>query len=278
MSKYKVIFLGLGCFGLGAAAGYIYASRTLRDMYLQDIRETKQFYNDKLEELGVMPANAEYEVLPDDYEEASDEEVKEAFERVTGMRWDTGEPLEVPVTDEEYERMIGGGSRRVVTNYNKPDLRVLAQDKGINDPYHGDEYEDEEDYLDEEEELELLSDEFARDQEEHRKNERPYVIAFDEFQEGPEDYERVELFYYAEDRVLCDDMDIKVEVDDEEELVGFDYEDVLDVQTTAWVKNDVIRALYEINMVNGSYERDVKNAIETPAERENRMRNRRKRR
>lgn len=293
INKYKLIAFGLGCFGVGVVTGYIYANRTLREMYLEDIQETKNFYNKKLEELGVMPAESEYKKIKEtDFDEGNgdfegfviatgddvtDEEARSYYERVMGRDSHTGEPFEVDLTEEEFDRMVNVGSRRIRTNYNKPDLRVLADEKLRNDPYHGDDMEEEDDFMTEEEELDYLSDEFIREQAEHRANKRPYVIDHDEFATAPDDYESIILYYYAEDRALVDENDDRVSIDDEEELLGFDYEDVIDIQTTAWVRNDYISAVYEINRVEGSYERDVLNAIETPSERAKRLERRKNR-
>ena len=69
--------------------------------------------------------------------------------------------------------------------------------------------------------------------------------------------------------MLCEDDDSIVE--EEEELVGFDYEDVLSMQTTAWVRNDTLMIGYEICRIDDSYNRSVANALETPKEREHRL-------
>ena len=65
-------------------------------------------------------------------------------------------------------------------------------------------------------------------------------------------------------------------MEDEEGLVGFDYEDTLDMQTTAWVRNDILMTIYEIHRVDESYQQVVVNARETPKEREARISRRRK--
>ena len=122
--------------------------------------------------------------------------------------------------------------------------------------------------------IEARAEEFAKRKNENRSNGLPYVIDFDEYEETIEGYERQTLYYYSKDRVLCEDND--EEVEDEEVLVGFDYEDVLDMQTTAWVRNDQIMVIYEIIRVDDSYAETVANAIETPSERERRISNRRR--
>ena len=65
-------------------------------------------------------------------------------------------------------------------------------------------------------------------------------------------------------------------VEDEEGIIGFDYEDVLDMQTTAWVRNDELMTLYEIHRIDQSYASAVANVVETPREREYRLMSRKK--
>ena len=123
-------------------------------------------------------------------------------------------------------------------------------------------------------ELEKIADEYARRRSENMKNGEPYLIEPEEYHDGPEDYDHQALYYYAEDRTLCEDDDRQVE--DEEECVGFDYEDKLDMQMTCWVRNDKLRVLYEIHRIDDSYKKAVLGVSETPREREFRIQGRRK--
>ena len=74
--------------------------------------------------------------------------------------------------------------------------------------------------------------------------------------------------------MICEDDDSEVE--DEEGVIGFDYEDILDMQTTAWVRNDILETLYEIHRIDDSYQLAVLGLVETPKEREYRIMGRRK--
>lgn len=127
-----------------------------------------------------------------------------------------------------------------------------------------------------EDELDQEAEEYARRRAENIQSNRPYLIEPEEYREGPEDYDHQVLYYYAEDRTLCEDDDTKIDENDEEECVGFDYEDKLDMQTTAWVRNDQLRVLYEIHRIDDSYKKAVQNVSETPREREFRIQGRRK--
>jgi hypothetical protein len=48
------------------------------------------------------------------------------------------------------------------------------------------------------------------------------------------------------------------------------------MQTTCWVRNDVLRVLYEIHRIDDSYKKAVRGVSETPREREFRIQGRRK--
>lgn len=256
----KNTLIGLTIFGAGAGVGYFVCKRRLVAQYQEDVADVKQFYMNKIEELGVMDEDFDPDDIIDDEDEEwnEHEEDEEYFNRV--MKYSSG-------VRQEY-----GGKGRPIINYNKPPLDI--RDWG--DLEEDEEDDDEEDPMDlaYEAELEARAEEFATRRYENKMAGRPYVINHDEFEDGPEEYERQCLYYYSVDRVLCEDDDSKV--DDEEVLVGFDYEDILDMQTTAWVRNDQIMVLYEIHRVDGSYAKTVANAIETPREREYRILGRRK--
>lgn len=264
----KQMLIGVVLVGSGGVAGYFISRKVLDKQYQCDIAEVKQLYQEKLEELDAMieSVDARCEALAEDEEET--EEEREAREIVSTYR---------------------GERRRSIIEYNKPSLDSFKA--AMEEMYHegdedGDEEEEEDDEDDEEHipssedpeyeaELEERADEYARRRIENEQNDRPYLIEPEEYHEdGPDDYERQTLYYYADDRTLCEDDD--TEVDDEEECVGFDYEDKLDMQTTCWVRNDQLRVLYEIHRIDDAYSSAVKNVSETPREREFRLQGRRK--
>ena len=122
-------------------------------------------------------------------------------------------------------------------------------------------FENEEEYDDYEEtdeeyqaEIESLANEMAARVESKKAQGLPYVIPHSEFEEIEVGYTKTVLYYYSVDNVLCEEDDTKIETDDEETLVGFDYEDVLEMQTTAWVRNDEIKTLYQIHRIDESYQ------------------------
>lgn len=256
----KKIVVGITTFGVGYGAGYLISKKK----YLEDLAEVKQFYYNKIEEMGVMSEDFEPD-MEDQDEEDDDEEDEEVIEK---------ESEEYFQKAMKYSSAIdsGFGSRgRPIINYNKPPLDI--QDWGDLEEDPEDEEADDMDIA-YEAELEARAEEFAKRKYENKINGLPYVIDYAEYQDGPEEYEREFLYYYSVDRVLCEEDDAIVE--DEEELVGLDYEDVLDMQTTVWVRNDELLTLYEIHRIDESYKISVEGAVETPRERQYRILGRRK--
>ena len=265
MNKPLHITITLGAFGAGIALGYYICNKRLSKRYQEDVAEVKEFYMEKIKEIGVMGEDFTPEHLSEEEDSEDDENNEE-------------DDLDEEEIKEYYDRVMKYSSTaqphnskgKPIIKYNKPPLQV--SDWGDLEPTdEGEEEPTDEEY---EAEIEARAEEFAKRKNENKTNGLPYVIDFDEYEEIVEGYERQTLYYYSKDRVLCEDND--EEVEDEEVLVGFDYEDVLDIQTTAWVRNDQIMVLYEIIRVDDSYAATVANAIETPAERERRISNRRK--
>lgn len=274
MFEYKNALFGVGMFGLGAISGYFVARKMYNDQFRQDVADIQAFYKEKLAELGVMDEGFEPPEDPPEEDDEDDEDDEDPRAAVVKKYRDDG--------------------RKVVdyTKYSKPSLedmkKALKKYGGsIVVPADGDEHLGEVGYTDDEDEeytprddpeyeaeLEKISDEYARRRSENMRNGTPYLIEPEEYHEGVEDYERQALYYYAVDRTLCEDDDQKVT--DEEEVVGFDYEDKLDMQTTCWVRNDKTRVLYEIHRINDSYKKAVLGVSETPREREFRVQGRRK--
>lgn len=266
----KRILGNIVIFGIGVGTGYLICKKTLTEQYKIDLSDVKQFYYGKLDEMGVMDEDFEPEDLND---EEGDEDEQENIE-------DEDDEMDEQEIKDYYERVMkysntirqgDEGKGRPLINYNKPPLDISEWGDIEEDPE--DEDEDEMD-LAYEAELEARAEEFAQRKYENRSNGRPYVIDYNEWKDGPEEYERQFLYYYSADRVLCEDDDSEVE--DEEELIGFDYEDVLDMQTSVYVRNDSILTLYEIHRIDASYKDTVANALETPREREYRLLSRRK--
>ena len=268
----KNLSIGAVIFAAGALTGYLVGMARLRKQYQEDLGEVKDFYMEKLHELGVLEKD---ELIPEAIIDRIIEDDSEAY-RATEEYFNQVKGYSTAATENLDHAGIRGKGRPLI-KYNKPPLLPEDDDEidENEDPYE-DYDEDIEEEIDEayEAELNARAEEFAMRKHENKSNGLPYVIDHREFEDGPDEYERMTLYYYSEDRVLCEDDDSIVE--DEEGLVGFDYEDVLDMQTTAWVRNDTLLTLYEIHRLDYSYSKSVANIVETPREREYRIMGRRK--
>lgn len=279
----KSFLIGSIAFLAGVVSGYFVCKTKLeeqyREQYKEEAAELRKYYVDKKDS-------------DEDKNEESDEISSEDEEEDTSEIIQTIKPASDEETAEYVNNLINKLSYaksknepRVLINYSKPDIDELAKrlkdalnkSRVPQDPTAAlEEYEDDEEEPDAEYEAELeqLADEQAKLAAEHKKNKEPYLISSEEYKEHVPGYSYQSLYYYSDDRVLCEDDDAVV--DDEEAVVGFDYEDVLEMQTTAWVRNDRLSAMYEIHKIPKSYNLDVLNNIETPREREFRIQGRRK--
>ena len=291
MSRLAKVLFGTGMFGLGVITGFLVGKKVLDEEYRKDVADIQAFYKSKIEELGVMEEGFELPEEDDDDDEDKDEDSDDEEDDSQSFQADIEDAL------ASYR----GERRRVVidyTKYSKPSLEdlknrlsdetaftnsggvsVIVQADGSEKLGHVDDNEEEEEYVPSDDpayeaELEQQAEDYARRRLENMNRGEPYLIEWDEYRDGPEDYDRQALYYYSKDRTLCEDDD--AEVKDEEECVGFDYEDKLDMQTTCWVRNDKLRVLYEIHRIDDSYKKAVLGISETPREREFRIQGRRK--
>lgn len=157
--------------------------------------------------------------------------------------------------------------RKVVTNYQKPDLATLAKHSEVDEDPEQDEDNDmteEEDEEDEEEmEAEARSARMA-----NVDREEPYEIdqwQFDE-EEEYEHYDKIHLYYYRFDDVICDDNDEQIE--DVEDIIGWAFYKTLERRTLAHVRNEKLHTDYEIHALSKSFGEDVTGRLETDKERE----------
>ena len=83
----------------------------------------------------------------------------------------------------------------------------------------------------------------------------PYIINDQEFSEECDHHDKVSLYYYQLDDVLCDEYEEVIE--EIEEKVGYDALSVLDMQTTVWVRNEPLCIDYEIISIKKSFAETV---------------------
>ena len=85
---------------------------------------------------------------------------------------------------------------------------------------------------------------------------QPYLISCDEYTDEFSHHDKVSLYYYRDDDVLCEE-DNEEPIDDIEATVSYDALSTLDMQTTVWVRNEPLGIDYEIMGVRGSYSESV---------------------
>lgn len=156
--------------------------------------------------------------------------------------------------------------RKVVTNYQKPDLATLAKHSEVDEDPEQDEDNDmtEEEEEDEEEmEAEARSARMA-----NVDREEPYEIDQWQFaeEEEYEHYDKIHLYYYRFDDVICDDNDEQIE--DVEDIIGWAFYKTLERRTLAHVRNEKLHTDYEIHALSKSFGEDVTGRLETDKERE----------
>jgi len=83
----------------------------------------------------------------------------------------------------------------------------------------------------------------------------PYVIDDREFSEEFDHHDKISLYYYKLDDVLCEENEEIIQ--EIESTIGYDSLHVLDMQTTVWVRNEPLRIDYEIMALNKSYAETV---------------------
>ena len=135
------------------------------------------------------------------------------------------------------------------------------------------ETEDEETLTEEDDELAITGEEVVTT---HSSTNRVYCISGDEYENDCPDYDKLVLYYYVVDDVLCDDKDEII--DDIEDYICYEALGMLSMQTTIWVRNEKLRTDFEVIPINKPYAETnfkFKNENLTPRERYMRQKQRR---
>ena len=202
----------------------------------------------------------------DFYEQLAEEEiesVKKSFEKYREMIKE-----EKPHTNKDDAKMEVDGTPKtkyVVTN-NNPLVRSSLERNPVerakrayhlgatrnkeNIPLDDEnvETEDEENLTEEDDELAVTGEEVVTT---YPSTNRVYCISGDEYENDCPDYDKLSLYYYVVDDVLCDDKEEII--DDIEDYICYDALDMLSMQTTVWVRNEKLRTDFEVISVNKSY-------------------------
>ena len=85
----KNIAMGITIFGAGLGLGYFICNKRLSKRYQEDVAEVKEFYMEKLKEIGVMGVDLGVtgedftpEYLDDEEDDLDEEEVRAYYDRV----------------------------------------------------------------------------------------------------------------------------------------------------------------------------------------------------
>jgi hypothetical protein len=163
MNGIGKIFFGTTMFGLGVIAGYYACKRRLEEQYRMDVDDIQTFYNEKLDEFGVMDPDVSFEHFDDDYDddydekydddydEKYDDDYDEKYDDDYDEKYDDDDYDEKYDDDEEYTSIITGNgdvlcydklsgrylkssytpssndTRRVVVDYTKPSLEAMQK-------------------------------------------------------------------------------------------------------------------------------------------------------
>lgn len=230
---YKILLLKFAIFALGAGVGFLSAKKIYEEYYAQLAQE---------------------EI----------DSVKEAFENRRELTVVTSEN---GMTDDEYEKKEVTGeecsaSIKERTNNNVSLVRSFL-DGNINEQakknYNLVSMKKDEATIDEDEEVTggPVTDAAGKTEEEMDLTQvdrtLPYIIDDREFTEEFDHHDKISLYYYTVDEVLCDEHEEVI--NDIEEIVGYD-EDVfaaLDMHTAVWVRNEPLCIDYEIISINKSF-------------------------
>lgn len=247
----KKVFINALVFLAGGVAGFFTAKKLFEEHYAElaqdEIEDMRRYYEEKME-----PTEEEDTDRPNPNFQPSYEEYEKRVEPYRS----NNNPLVRPES----------GTR--VMSYNEIAKAKMAESLGIRSPSEeflrtsnpAQDIEDEE-----EEEDEEVTDDAGYSEDEYNdqdrlKNPNPYPISEDSFHNENPDYDKISLYYYTYDDLLCEeDNEIITNVGG---TVGFDVIEQLEKRPTAWARNDMFEIDYEICVVRNHYN-DVVDQHET---------------
>ena len=237
-------FITLLAFVCGGGVGYLVSKKLLEEKYAQitqeEIDSVKEYYSTKASHVitgggsglgGTNLGNGGSGCT--DTPDPSDKDRTNKMPLVRNSINDAG-----PVT-------------RTVTSYNEMAKEKMKSDLGFGGAEPNDESE-EEPYVDaagfyEGDHIDYGGERDLSDVD----RSAPYVISDREFTDEFPHHDKVSLYYYTHDDVLVDEGErFMEEIDD---TVGWDVFKVLEMQSSAWVRNEPLGIDYEICAVRGSF-------------------------
>ena len=174
-----------------------------------------------------------------------------------------------------YKEKYDGASAKEARLPIKPDLHTLAtkqvyefegQDEEVTDAkYYESDEEEAQAILDEDLSLET-QEELNEDLTSQYKSEpkEPYLIDYAEWAKPSEVFDKVDLYYYRGDDVVCDTQDNIIH--DPEDILGYAWMNEMQKKTTVFVRNEKISIDYEIHSLPLLYSDEVTARLETDKE------------
>lgn len=182
---------------------------------------------------------------------------------------------------KEYWREKNEGDKDNSKNYphskslQKPDLHTLVKpystsvleqfDEEANVRYFDSEEEEAQAQMDEALALEAQEEFNEEMQAEADPDVDPYLISYAEFCKKSDVYDKVDLYYYRLDDILCDTKDTIMQ--NPEDILGWDWMKEMQKINTAFVRNEKLKIDYEIYPITGAFSDEVASRLETDKER-----------
>jgi hypothetical protein len=239
MLVMKNFFINVAVFAAGAGAGYLVAKKYYQKIAEDEIAEMRKYFEQRSERI----------------EKEIEEKLRKKLDSKRKEEPNMLNPHSRPIRDlssiNPYER--------AKVDYNL--FSKVARPEDLEEEFEEDEDNSEDQYDDFEEETSEEDDENEETEDEDDTDvimslsdidrTRPYVINNREYQKEFDHHDKLKLYYYMNDDVLCDEDDRVI--NDIEGTVGFDSLNNLDVLPTVWVRNEPLCADYEIIGVNESF-------------------------
>ena len=151
-----------------------------------------------------------------------------------------------------------------VIKYSKPDLHTLAIKESDAKLFKSDE---EEAQAQMDEDLSLAAQEELNEDltNLYKDPQEPYLIDYAEWARPSDVFDKVDLYYYRADDILCDTKDSIIK--DPEEILGWDWLNEMQKETTLFIRNEKLAIDYEVHSLGLAYSDEVSSRLETDRER-----------
>lgn len=165
-----------------------------------------------------------------------------------------------------------GETRPVIKSHLKPDLHTLAtketgatEEESTDARYFRTDEEEAQAQMDEDlnlEEQEELNEDLTN---RYKDPQEPYLIDYAEWARPSDVFDKVDLYYYRADDILCDTKDSIIK--DPEEILGWDWLNEMQKETTLFIRNEKLGIDYEVHSLGLAYSDEVSSRLETDRER-----------